>query len=319
MLITDYLRSEPDATWNAALTMGVRHGTIRLPEDEAFDLTNKSHWKTVVDRFEKFCIKPIIIEPMPNSVHDHIKIGDSRRDESIEKVIKMFPIMKDFGIDMICFNFMAHIGWLRTNSRVCERGGAFVTEFSIDDFKPTGDVITEKELWDNYSYFINAVLPEAEKNGIRLALHPDDPPCSLGGVSRIMTSAKNIKKALYDIKESDNLGLTMCQATFKIMGEDLQAVIEDFKKKIFFVHFRNTVGTIEKYRETFHDNGSINMAEIMDIYYKNGIDVPVRVDHVPTMPGEESILAGYDTLGRYFAVGYLKGIIDSCNNKYRNI
>ena len=118
MLLTDYFRSKKDATWDYAIQSGVKHGVIRLPEDDDFDLTNKSHWKTVYDRFTNFGITPVIIEPMPNCVHDHIKAGDSLRDESIEKVIKMVPIMKDLHIDKICFNFMAHVGWTRTSNKV---------------------------------------------------------------------------------------------------------------------------------------------------------------------------------------------------------
>lgn len=313
MLLTDYFRSTPDATWDFALQSGVRHGVIRLPEDAAFDLTDESHWETVCKGFRDFGITPVIIEPMPNELHDHIKAGDEKRDESIEKAMKMFPIMQKQGIDTICFNWMAHIGWLRTSSEYPERGGAKVTEFNMQDFTPTGAKITAQELWDNYTYFIKAVIPEAEKYGIKLALHPDDPPVPrLGDVERIMVSRENIRKAVYDIVQSDNLGITMCQANYFIMGEDLADVIEEFAKKIFFVHFRNTKGMPEHFRETFHDNGDIDMAELMKIYIRNGVDVPIRVDHVPTMAGEVSSLPGYDAMGRLFAIGYLKGILDAC-------
>ena len=315
MLLTDYFRSKKDATWDYAIQSGVKHGVIRLPEDDDFDLTNKSHWKTVYDRFTNFGITPVIIEPMPNCVHDHIKAGDSLRDESIEKVIKMLPIMKDLHIDKICFNFMAHVGWTRTSNKVPERGGAFVTEFNLDDYTPCDKAITQKELWNNYEYFIKAVIPHCEKNGIILALHPDDPPLErLGNVERIFTNRENIKKALYSIVNSDYLGLTMCQANFFIMGENLTEVIEEFAKKIQFVHFRNTTGNPTHFRETFHDNGDIDMVDIMRTYVRNGIDVPIRVDHVPTMAGEDSKFAGYDSMGRLFAIGYLKGILQACQN-----
>ncbi len=200
MILADYFRSERDATWDFAIQSGVRHGVIRLPENKEFDLTNAGHWKSVYKRFADFGITPVVIEPMPNEVHDHIKAGDKKRDESIEKVIKTFPIMRSFDIDTICFNFMAHIGWLRTRSDFPERGGARVTAFDMKDFKPTDAAITSDELWKNYTYFIKAVIPEAEKYGIKLALHPDDPPVpSLGGVERIMISKANIKRAVFDI------------------------------------------------------------------------------------------------------------------------
>ncbi len=311
MLLTDYFRYPKDATWDIAKQSGVEHGVIRLPETGDFDLTDKSHWQTVYDGFKNYGITPVIVEPMPNEVHDHIKAGDEMRDASIEKVLKMLPIMDELDIRCICFNFMAHIGWLRTSNDIPERGGARVTGFNIKDFKPTGAAITKQELWDNYTYFLKAVLPVAEKHNIKLALHPDDPPRDLGKVERIMTSADNIDHAINGIIKSDCLGITMCQATYKIMGEDLQQVIRRFADKIFFIHFRNTVGDLSSYRETFHDNGSIPMAQIMEIYKKYGIDVPIRVDHVPTMVGESMVNQGYDAIGRYFAIGYLKGILEA--------
>ena len=107
-----------------------------------------------------------------------------------------------------------------------------------------------------------------------------------------MTSYANIDKAINGVVPSKNLGVTMCQATYHIMGEDLYKVIPALAEKIFFIHFRNTTGTIQNYRETFHDNGAIDMADIMKLYKKCGVDVPVRVDHVPTMVGEDMVNQG---------------------------
>lgn len=313
MILTDYFRSTPDATWQIAKQCGVSHGVIRLPEDQDFDIASDAHWDAVHKRFTDFGITPVIIEPMPNELHDHIKAGDEKRDECIEKAIGMLPKMQRLGIQTICFNWMAHIGWLRTRSDFPERGGATVTAFDMDAFTPTEAAITARQLWDNYAYFLDAIIPEAEKYNINLALHPDDPPVpTLGNVNRIMSNRENIRKAIFDVRPSKNLGITMCQANYHIMGEDVFSVIDEFREKIMFVHFRNTTGTPEHFRETFHDNGDIPMAKVMQHYINNCIDVPVRVDHVPTLPGEHSVLAGYDALGRYFAIGYLKGILESC-------
>ena len=311
MILTDYFRSSHDMTWDYAKQCGVEHGVIRLPEDAEFDITDFSHLEKVYKRFIDFGIKPIVIEPMPNELHNHIKIGDEYRDECIEKVIKMFEYMDKLDVRTICFNWMAHIGWLRTNISIKERGDALVTGFNIDDFKPIDKKITSDELWDNYSYFINAVIPYAEKYNVRLALHPDDPPLAkLGDVERIMVSYENIKKAI-NIVDSPNLGVTMCQATYCMMGEDLYKVIPELADKIFFVHFRNAVGNKFKFRESFHDNGIIEMANIMKLYQQCNVDVPIRVDHVPLMAGEKQETAGYTALGRLYAIGYLKGILEA--------
>ena len=315
MILTDYFKSKHDLTWDYAKQCGVEHGVIRLPEDNDFEITDFSHWKAVYKNFNDFGIKPVVIEPMPNELHDHIKTGDDMRDECIEKVITMMKYMIDLDIRTICFNWMAHIGWLRTSDSIVERGNAKVTGFDFENFKPIDAKITAKQLWDNYEYFIKAVIPYAEKYGIRLALHPDDPPIShLGDVERIMISYENIQKAM-NIAHSENLGVTMCQATYIMMGEDLYDVIPKLADKIFFIHFRNATGNKYKFNETFHDNGIIDMPDIIRLYKKCGIDVPIRVDHVPLMAGEKEGTAGYTALGRLFAIGYLKGILESTESE----
>ena len=315
MILTDYFRSEYDATWDIAAQCGVKYGVIRAPEDAAFDVTDESHWNAVYDRFAAFGITPLVLEPLPNALHDHIKTGDEKRDESLDKAIRMFPILEKLGIRTICFNWMAYVGWLRTASDLPARGGACVTGFDEAAFAGTDKHISEKDLWDHYAYFLKAVIPEAEAHGIRLALHPDDPPVPrLSGVSRVMISAENIRRAVYEILPSPSLGVTMCQANFHIMGEDLDAVIRACADKIFFVHFRNTAGTRTRFRETFHDDGELDMAHLIHLYRELGIDVPIRVDHVPTLKGERTDLPGYAAAGRLFAIGYLKGLLEADEN-----
>lgn len=319
MILSDYLRSTRDITWDFARQCGVEQAVIRLPEDADFDITDRHHWTQVHKNFTDYGFKPVIIEPMPNALHDHIKAGDEMRDECIEKVIRMMELMNEFDIRTICFNWMAHIGWLRTAQDIRERGDAQVTGFDLGDFDrkwENGDygrpAITAAKLWENYEYFIRAVVPYAEKYGVKLALHPDDPPLPrLGDVERIMISCENIKRAV-ELADSPNLGITMCQACYLMMGEDLYDVIPRLAEKIFFVHFRNVTGNKYHFHETFHDNGQIAMADIMKLYKKLGIDVPVRVDHVPLMAGEaQGSTAGYTALGRLYAIGYLKGILES--------
>ena len=312
MILTDIYRSKPDATWDIGRQLGVHHGVLFLPESADFDYTNVSHWKSLHQKYMDYGIKPTVIEPMPNPLHNHIKAGDALRDECIDKVISMMAIMDELDIRMICFNWMAYVGWTRTSRDIEERGGAKVTGFRITDYIPTGDVITEEQLWENYAYFLKAVIPAAEKYNINLALHPDDPPLAkLGDVSRIMISAKNIHRAIYEICPSPNLGLTFCQANFHTMGEDVYSLIPQMADKIMFIHFRNVTGSKEDFRETFHDNGELNMARLIHLYKECGIHVPIRVDHVPTMLGEDMVNMGYDALGRHFAIGYLKGLLEA--------
>ena len=315
MLLTDYLRSEPDLTWQLALQSGVTHGVIRLPEDEDFDPTDRAHVLAVTDRFHAHGITPVIVEPLPNALHDHIKLGDERRDESIEKFIKLMENLRETTVDTVCFNFMAHYGWTRTAKGLPERGGARVTGFHLADFHPDETVITAEQMWQNYEYFIRAVVPYAEKYGIKLALHPDDPPLpTLGGVARIFTSLDAIRRGIGTV-DSPNLGVTFCQACYYLMGENVEDAIRTLADKIFFVHFRNVRGEKTHFSETFHDNGELPMARLIGVYREAGVDVPIRVDHVPTLAHESIEQAGYDALGRLFAIGYLKGILESYEGK----
>ena len=311
MIITDYFYPQPDPAWDIARVCGVRHGVLRLPETEDFDITDAAHWRVVVDRLSGYGITPVVIEPMPNCVHDHIKLGDVKRDESIEKVIRMLAVMDALDIRTICFNFMAGIGWTRTANDLPERGGATVTGFTLNAFQAPDISISEEALWKNYEYFIEAVYPHAKAHGIKLALHPDDPPISpLGKVGRIMTSYANIARAM-EAADSSVLGVTFCQATYRMMGEDLFKIIPKLKDRIFFIHFRNVKGSKEEFRETFHDNGDLPMGRLIRLYRELGLNVPIRVDHVPTLPGEINHRhSGYAALGRLFAIGYLKGLLE---------
>lgn len=315
MILTDYLRAEKDITWDIASSSGVTHGVIRLPEDEGFDVCNLSQLKYVVDRFKSFGITPLVVEPLPNSLHDHIKTGDEKRDESVEKFTILMKNLAAVGINTVCFNFMAHYGWTRTSTSLPERGDSLVTGFKLADFQGDGFTIDSDTLWKNYFRFVDDVLPYAERYGVRLALHPDDPPLGeLSGVSRIFTSRENIVRAV-DYAKSPYLGVTFCQACYHLMGENLEEAIRTLAEKIFFIHFRNVRGTKENFSETFHDNGDIDMPQAIRLYKKycpkGAENIPIRVDHVPTLPFENGNCDGYDSLGRLFAIGYLKGILDA--------
>lgn len=316
MILTDYLLCSKSIQWQYAKQMGISHAVIRLPEDSRFDLNDQSHWAAIHKEFTDYGFKPIAVEPLPNALHNSIKAGDGNRDACIEKFIRMLPIMDRLDIRTVCFNFMAHIGWYRTAADVRERGDALVTGFDMEDFRQPDDfVISEQQLWDNLAYFLKAVMPFAEKYHIRLALHPDDPPVPrLGGVSRILTSFRNMHRAVHMI-ESDCLGVAMCQATFSAMGENLEQVVASFagEGKIFMIHFRDIVGTKYRFHETFHDNGQTDMAKMVRLYDRYKCDVPIRVDHVPTMAGEDNQTPGYAAVGRLFATGYLKGLMDGIN------
>jgi mannonate dehydratase len=156
------------------------------------------------------------------------------------------------------------------------------------------------------------VLPVAEDAGVRLGMHPDDPPLSpVFNVPRILTRAEAYRQ-LFREYPSDSIGMTFCQGNFRLMDEDIYAMAEEFGAlgKIFFVHFRDVAGHREDFEETFHDDGPTDMARMMRTYMRHCPDVPIRPDHVPTMEGDDNTDYGYTMRGRLFAMGYIKGLLD---------
>lgn len=313
MLLTDYFFPEHSIGWDYAKACGVKNVVLHLPE-EGFDISKIGDWLRVIEPITEYGMKVAVIEPIPNHILEHIKRGDEQRDACINKVIDMIRIMDRLDIRTICFNFMAYVGWFRTGDHRVARDVAYVTEFDITDTRKRTfeGQISEQQLWDNYTVFVRKVVPYAEKYHIQLALHPDDPPIrQIGNVNRIMTSYKNIDRALH-VAESDNLGITMCQANFYLMGEDLFEIIPKLKDKIKFIHFRNVVGNKNAFHETFHDDGALPMARLIRLYKSLNIDVPIRIDHVPTMMDEAGVkISGYGNIGKLFALGYLKGLLEN--------
>ncbi|HEX8984957.1 MAG TPA: mannonate dehydratase [Bryobacteraceae bacterium] len=248
---------------------------------------------------------------------EKIKLGLPGRDEEIENYRAAIEALAKVGIPMVCYNFMAGLGWYRTAVGVRERGGALTTEFDSQTAEKQGLTewgrVSEEKLWDNITYFLKAVIPVAEKHGVKMALHPDDPPISpLRGIGRILTSAANYRRVM-EIVPSPVNGITFCQANFRAMGEDIEALAQEWcrARKIFFVHFRDIEGTREHFRETFHDNGPTDMARMLEIYHDCGFEGPIRPDHAPTLEGEQNDRPGYAVEGKIFAFGYMRGILDA--------
>jgi mannonate dehydratase len=113
MILTDIFSETPDVSWDYAVQMGISHAVMRLPEHKDFNLTHRGHWRELYDRFVSRGLKPIVIEPLPNRIHEHIKRGDAERDAAIRQMTDFLPIMQELGIHTICVNFMAYTGWFR--------------------------------------------------------------------------------------------------------------------------------------------------------------------------------------------------------------
>jgi mannonate dehydratase len=261
------------------------------------------------------------VESHPVSA-EKIKLGVPGRDEELENYIAAIRALANVGIPVLCYNFMAGLGWYRTRVDAPGRGGALITDFDNEAANAQGltkwGEIHEEKLWENIAYFLKAVIPEAQKAGVKMALHPDDPPlASLRGIARIVTSAANYRKIMNIVPSPVN-GVTFCQANFIAMGEDCEALVKEWgkQKKIFFVHFRDIAGVRDHFRETFHDEGQTDMVRMLRAYHEAGVDAPIRPDHAPTLDEETNARPGYAIQGKIFAIGYMKGVMQGMGLPY---
>ncbi|MCS7059694.1 MAG: mannonate dehydratase [Anaerolineae bacterium] len=292
--------------------MGIAHGSER-PWDYLPLLRMKR-------AFEDHGFKVAVIESRPPL--ERAKRGLPGRDEEIDAVCTLIENMGKLGIPVWCYEWMSTFNWMRTSTAQLGRGGALVTAYDhsmLQDAPLTeAGVVTEEQLWESLDYFLKRVIPVAEKAGVKLAMHPDDPPLSpIRGVGRIMRSVENFQRLL-DMAPSPVNGIALCQGNFTLMTDDLPSVIRHFGRqgKIFFAHFRDVRGTPEKFEETFHDEGKTDMLACMQAYKDVGFEGVLRPDHVPTMEGDSNDNPAYSSIGRLFAIGYIKGLREAVYGKH---
>jgi mannonate dehydratase len=312
--IAEILGTQATPLWRLVKQVGVNHAVGGLPygtsgAEQPWDYMPLLRMK---QRFEDAGFTLSVIESRPPL--DKAKRGIAGRDEEIATVCTLIENMGRLGIPVWCYEWMAVFNWMRTSTTTPARGGALVTSYdnSLMQNAPLTEagVVTEEQLWENLEYFLKKVLPVAEKWNVQLAMHPDDPPLSpIRGVARIMRSVENFQRLL-DLVPSPVNGITLCQGNFALMTNDLPATIRHFgrQNKIFFVHLRDVRGTPEKFVETFHDDGPTNLLDCLRAYREIDFNGVLRPDHVPTMEGEDNSNPGYESIGRLFAIGYIKGL-----------
>ena len=307
------LPARQNIQWTLASQLGVE-AVVTKAAPELTGLPDPSDYQALKTIRDNFKVAGLELYALEGDEFDmsRIKLGLPGRDEDIEKYQKMLTNMGRLGLKLLCYNFMAGVGWFRSRNDLKERGGALTSGFDIAEIDNNVPLkLSEEQLWDNYAYFIRAVMPAAEAAGVKMGLHPDDPPLSpLFGYSRILTSADAYRRAM-SLSDSPSHGITFCQATFRTMGEDVFKLIPEFGKRIFFLHFRDVTGSKTCFRETFHDNGPTDMVELLRTTLKHAPDCLIRPDHTPTMAGESNENFGYTMQGNLFATGYIKGILDA--------
>ncbi len=328
--IADMLPARPDRRWALARQMGVRSAIVKL-HPELTGAPPPSELATLRDAQALFREHGLELRGLEGDQMDmrRIKQGLPGRDADIDAYKRMLHNMGRLGIRLLCYNFMVGMNWGRTSVRHPLRGGALGSVYDHRAASAAPEIagvgrIPAEQVWDNYAYFIERVAPVAAECGVSMGLHPDDPPVpELRGVGRIFGTVAGVDRALA-LFPGPTHGVTFCQATFGLMPDCGRAGVADLARRwaprIPFIHWRDVQGTAEHFHETFHDDGPTDMGALLRCYSEAGIDAQVRVDHVPAMEGEavdelpaaggNTMAAGYETQGRLYAIGYLRGLLE---------
>ncbi len=242
------------------------------------------------------------------------------RDQKIEEY-KQY--LRDLARAGIYYTTYAHMGnGIWSSERETTRGGAPARAFRLETakgywagqvFEPPlthGRRFTKEELWENYTYFIKQVVPVAEEVGVRIGIHPDDPPVpELGGVPRcIFGNFDGYVRAL-EIADSPNIGVCLCCGTWMeggdYMGKDVFEAIREFARlgKLWKIHFRNVSAPVPYFVETFVDNGYTDMKKVMRTLVEVDFRGILIADHVPQMVGDRRT-------GWAYSIGYIKALYD---------
>jgi len=286
---------------------------------------------------EKYGMKLEALENTPFDWYLKPMLGMEGRDEQIEHYKTTIRNMGRAGIPILGYHFMPNSVWRTPNET--GRGGSIVTSFDaskLKPYEPRGDAeaavadpditvrrlmedgpirrITEDEMWDNYEYFIRAILPVAEEAGVKLALHPDDPPVpEIGGVSRLFYKFENFKRAM-EMADSEAWGLDLCLGCCSEMpggANSVKQMIEFFgpRGKILYVHFRDVQGTVPQFKECYLGEGNYDPAEIMLLLKRSGFTGFMSTDHVPHLVNDSP----WQHRSRAHAIGYMEGLINMVN------
>ncbi|WP_435361781.1 mannonate dehydratase [Haloarchaeobius sp. DFWS5] len=261
------------------------------------------------------------IQSLPYSLYGDIMFGRDGAEDVLAQITTLIRNLGDADIPILGYQWNPRGVVPMRTSPVELRGGAEGTAFDFDEIDdPHGlapgldRAYTEVEFWEHYEGFLREVLPVAEAAGVDLALHPVDPPVleSLGGIPRLFRNVENFERAMEAVP-SDNHGLKLCLGCFSQMGEDVTEVLRRFgaRDQIVFVHFRDVVGTVPKFNETFVDEGNFDTVGAVETLHEVGFDGVVIPDHVPKMVGDDD----WRHRARGFTVGYLRGVVDAVRTR----
>lgn len=323
----DYIRQIPGVT-------GIVSAIYNIPVGEEWPLGKIME---LVNKIESKGLTLEVIESVP--VHEDIKLGHPTRDQYIENYKQTLRNLAKAGVKVVCYNFMPVFDWTRSqlDYKLADGSTALIydeetvqkmnpmhgdlelpgwdTSYEQDKLKTLLDQyhhVTEEDLWNNLHYFLKKVMETADEVGIKMAIHPDDPPWSIFGLPRIITNKENLERFI-NLVDTPNNGITLCTGSLGADPENnLPEMIRYFgeKGRIHFAHLRNIKITGEKsFQETAHlsQEGSIDMYEVLKAYHDISFTGPMRPDHGRMIWGETG-RPGYGLYDRALGATYLNGI-----------
>ena len=313
---------DTEAILTACAAFGVNNICSSLPSEKMDDKWSVDGLSRLRDRVAAHGISLDMV-PLPMSSSEissaempAIYLGQSpERDRNIDDICQMIRNCARAGIMQVKYNFTI-IGIPRSGTAP-GRGRSRYSEFIYagakqDPVSTIAGKVNADTYWERITYFLERVVPVATEYKVKMGCHPQDPGVPKGtgwrGVDAVLGSPDGLKKFV-SIKESPYHGLNFCQGTVSEQlekpGEQIFDVIRYFgsRKKIFSVHFRNIEGGFLNFRETFIDNGSVDMLKAMRVYKEIGYDGMMMPDHVPRIEGVDSMT------GFAFAFGYIRALI----------
>ncbi|UUZ83559.1 mannonate dehydratase [Paenibacillus sp. P26] len=288
------------------------------------------------------------------NIHEDIKLGLPSRDKYIDNYKRTIDKLGKVGVKVICYNFMPVFDWIRTDLfKELEDGSTalFYEKAKVEAMDPAELVgkiaanpdftmpgweparlaqlaslfeayksVTEEDLWNNLQYFLESVIPVAEANDIKMAIHPDDPPWSVFGPPRIITNRDNIRRLL-KLVDSPYNGVTLCSGSLGVNPHNNVAeMVREFAGRIPFAHIRNVrVYDNGDFIETSHRacDGTVDICDIVKAYHETGFTGYARPDHGRHIWNEQC-RPGYGLYDRALGIMYLWGIWDSLERSARS-
>jgi mannonate dehydratase len=286
-----------------------------------------------------------VIESIP--VHEDIKLGRADCDRYLDSYAESVRNVGEAGIQVLCYNFMPVFDWTRTDLAMVLPDGSTALAYdddalkAVDLSKGTGDLpgwsaaydardlaslldaytkIDDERLWENLARFLEHVVPVAESVGVRMAIHPDDPPWPIFGLPRIITDAAAFER-LIGLVDSPSNGITFCTGSLGASPDnDLPEMARRFSKlgRIHFAHCRNVrrVGD-RRFHEAPHptEYGDVAMIEVLRSLAETGFDGPMRPDHGRMIWGETG-RPGYGLYDRALGATYLYGMWEALTSRH---